>query len=231
MIGTLTHLFPLSIYRAKGGLTQEVRDALVKDIDASVEASKSDGKGTWTGDVEGYHSIHNSETYRPVFNLFGMAIMEYIQALGVKPDVYDTYFTRSWAVRQKDNKIIEPHTHAVSHLTGVYYPKVHKDSGNLVVGIEDNPNELFSGLFNPDSYQDGTLDKNNPLCVEEHGLDVEDDLLMLFPSKTLHKTSPNISDNSRYSISTDVLLVLKDANRAEHGIPPIEEWRKTTLHG
>lgn len=230
MIGTLTHLFPLVIYRAKAGLKREVRDALVEDIDASIKSSGANGEGTWTGDVEGYHSIHNSELYRPVFDVFGVAIREYMQALGVKDGAYQAYFTRSWGVRQRGDKIIEPHTHAVSHLTGVYYPKVHKQSGNLVVGVKNNPNELFSGLFNTDSLQDGTLDSTNPLCLEERELGVEDDLLMLFPSKTPHRTSPNTSNESRYSISTDILFVLKDASRAEHGIPPIEEWRKSTPH-
>lgn len=230
MIGTISNLFPLSVYRVKGGLTKEVRASLVDAIDSSIKVSDPDADGVWTGDVKGHHSIHNLEVYRPVFDLFDLAIQEYTQALGIKGGVYDTYYTRSWGVRQRGNKIVEPHTHAVSHLTGVYYPKIHEGSGGLQVGLQDNPNELFSGLFNTDSYNDGTLDLTNPLCNEVSNIEVEEDLLILFPSKTEHRTTPNTSYESRYSITTDILLVLRDANRAEHGIPPIEEWRKSTPH-
>jgi hypothetical protein len=230
MIGTISNLFPLSIYRVKGGLTEEVRTSLVEAIDSCIEDTDADVDGVWTGDVKGHHSIHNEEVYRPVFDLFDLAIKEYIEAIGINKDAYDTYYTRSWGVRQRGNKIVEPHTHAVSHLTAVYYPKIHEGSGDLQVGLPSNPNELFGGLFNTDSYNDGTLNIRNPLCLEEREVKVEEDLLVLFPSKTQHRTTQNTSDESRYSITTDVLLVLRDANRAEHGLPPIEEWRKSTPH-
>ena len=231
MIGKISNLFPLSIYQVNGGLSKQVRDNLVKEIDNSIEVSGSEAEGTWTGDVEGYHNIHKTEVYRPVFTLFAKAVREYTKAMGVKDNEYDTYYTRSWGVRQRSNKIIEPHTHAVSHLTGVYYPKVPEGSGNLVVHPKEHQNELFGGLYNVDSYGDGSIDLGNPLCSDNHGIKVTEDLLVLFPSKTPHKTSPNVSDKSRYSISTDILFVLKDAHKKEHGIPPIEEWRKTTEYG
>lgn len=231
MIGKITNLFPLSIYQVSGGLSKELRDTLAKEIDTSIEASGAEAEGTWTGDVEGYHNIHKTEAFRPVFILFAKAVREYTQAMGIKEDEYDTYYTRSWGVRQRSNKIIEPHTHAVSHLTGVYYPKVPEGSGDLALYTKEHQNELFGGLYNVDSYGDGSIDSGNPLCSDSHGIKVTEDLLVLFPSKTPHKTTPNVSNKSRYSISTDILFVLKDAHKKEHGIPPIEEWRKTTAYG
>lgn len=226
MIGSITNLFPLSIYHARGGLTNKVRNKLVSDIDASIEASKSvDSKGAWTGDVNGYHNIHNSEEYAPVFDVFSKAIQEYIKATGINPNMYDYYYTRSWGVRQKSDKIIEPHVHAVSHLTGVYYPRVPVGSGSLVLGQYSAANELFESMYDESYYLDGTLDPTNPLCAKFHTFDVKEDLLVLFPSKTPHKTTPNQSEQNRYSISTDILFVLKDANGRENGIPPIQEWK------
>jgi|TARA_R110000782_G_scaffold40983_1_gene94387 hypothetical protein len=227
MIGSLTNLFPVSIYQVKGGISEKLRQEMVKDIDLSIEeAGPTRSTGTWTGDCNGYHAIHNSAVYKPVFDVFSIAVREYITSLGCNPEMYTYYYTRSWGVRQTVGKELPPHTHAVSHLSGVYYPKAPEGSGNFVVSNPDPANQLFTGMYEEEYYVDGTLDPTNPLCAQEASFKVSEDLLLLFPSKTMHKTLPNTSEEARYSITTDILFILKDASKKEAGMNPIHEWKK-----
>jgi len=227
MIGSITNLFPVSIYQVKGGISEKVRNAVVEDIDLSIEeAGPTKSTGTWTGDCNGYHDIHNSIVYNPVFDAFSIAVREYVTALGCNPEMYNYYYTRSWGVRQTEGKELPAHTHAVSHLSGVYYPKVPEGSGNFIVSDKEVANELFAGMFEDEYYVDGTLDPTNPLCAQEASFKVEEDLLILFPSKTMHKTVPNTSKEARYSITTDILFILKDASKKEAGMNPIQEWKR-----
>jgi len=227
MIGSITNLFPLSIYQVKGGISEKVRNNVVNDIDVCIkDAGPSKSTSTWTGDCNGYHAIHNSKVYAPIFKMFGIAVRDYIAALGSSPDMYDYYYTRSWGVRQTKAMALPAHTHAVSHLSGVYYPKVPEGSGSFIASNPDPANQLFSGMYDEDYYLDGTLDPNNPLCAQEASFKVYEDLLLLFPSKTMHRTIPNASDEARYSITTDILLILKDAARKEGGMNPVQEWIK-----
>ena len=48
---------------------------------------------------------------------------------------------------------------------------------------------------------------------------------MIFPSKTLHFTAPNATDQARISISADVTTMLKDSRGHETMMPHFSNWR------
>jgi hypothetical protein len=226
-LGSVTNLFPVSIYQVRAGISEKVRKEMTEDIDTSIEiAGITQPADTWTGDCNGYHAIHNNIVYQSVFNAFSIAVRDYAISIGYNPEMYNYYYTRSWGVRQSKGKTISPHFHTMSHLTGVYYPKVPEGSGSFVITDEAPANELFTGMYVDDYYSDGSLDPNNPLCAQNVPFEVFEDLLMLFPSKTLHRTMSNTSNEPRYSITTDILFILKDASKKETGMNPIDEWKK-----
>jgi len=57
-------------------------------------------------------------------------------------------------------------------------------------------------------------------------LNTQEDDIVVFPSKTFHKTQPNKMNDGRISISGDIVCVLKDSNLLEHIMPPLENWEK-----
>lgn len=227
MIGKISTFFPLSVYSVRGGLDVDTRQAIVEDIDKCSTVSAENGDGAaWTGDVNGFHQVHNNPLYAPVFNAVGIAIREYLPAIGVSDTAFDYFYIRSWGVRQTGDQTVKYHNHGDAHLSVVYYPKVPEGSGKLQLFNHDPPNMLFSGMFNEEQYADGTLDSKNPQCRDHHSLTVDDDLLVIFPSKTYHRTTENESDQPRYSVTADVVLVLKSADKKEYGLPPLSVWRK-----
>lgn len=227
MIGRLSHFFPVSTYSVKAGLTEEQRQTIVGHIDACVEESGYDKTDTsWTGDLFGQHKIHHLEEYAPVVGVLNAAFNDFVVGLGVTPDIYDFWITRSWPVKQVDQKTIAYHRHQGPHLVAVYYPKAPEGSGGIRIATDQHQNELFPGMFNEEQYTKGIISASNPYSMSEITLPVEEDLLLILPAKLAHKTLSNRSGVTRYSVTFDAIMTLKDPTKIEMGHPPVDQWRK-----
>ena len=55
---------------------------------------------------------------------------------------------------------------------------------------------------------------------------VEEDDIVVFPSKALHGTQSNKSNMGRISISGDIVCVAKDSKLLENMMPPVNNWDK-----
>ena len=62
--------------------------------------------------------------------------------------------------------------------------------------------------------------------LKAKGHTVKENDIVLFPSKTLHSTEPNKSNNERISISGDITFLSKDSSLLEHLTPSFENWNK-----
>ena len=56
-------------------------------------------------------------------------------------------------------------------------------------------------------------------------IDPEEDDIIIFPSKTKHSTTPNVTENTRISISGDVTIMLKDSFGHERLMPHFKNWQ------
>ena len=85
----------------------------------------------------------------------------------------------------------KPHTHSGSILSGVYYIKVPKNSGNLI--FEHNPLSTattYQNIKNYNQYNSSTW-----TCIPK------ENLCILFPSYLSHYVEPNLNKKERISIS------------------------------
>ena len=57
-------------------------------------------------------------------------------------------------------------------------------------------------------------------------MDVKEDDIVIFPSKTPHGTDQGPNNNERISISGDVIFLAKDSNLLEHLTPSFDNWKK-----
>ena len=57
-------------------------------------------------------------------------------------------------------------------------------------------------------------------------LDVKEDDIVIFPSKTLHSTDQIKTNSERISISGDVIFLAKNTNKIEHLMPNYKNWKK-----
>jgi uncharacterized protein (TIGR02466 family) len=221
------NLFPLSIYATKLGLSAEERQAMVTSIENDASSTPAMIKGenrTWTGDVNGYAFLHERPAYEKLFGLVSENLRAYTNELGADPELFDFYFTRTWGTIQKRKEQIEYHAHMQSHLSAVYYPQVPKDSGMLMFSVAPNHNEFLQGLILPRHVESGVL-RPSPLLAQNMNINVEDDLLILFPSKIEHATQPNPTGKTRISIAADIVCVLRDPTGHEVFLPPLDRWR------
>ena len=83
------------------------------------------------------------------------------------------------------------------------------------------------GIFRSETaLQKGLVKKMNPFNVTQAIVNVEEDDIVIFPSKTIHSTQPTQNNDERISISADIVCVAKDSNLLEMGMPPLDEWTK-----
>ena len=50
--------------------------------------------------------------------------------------------------------------------------------------------------------------------------------IVIFPSKTLHATQTNNTEDTRISISADITVISKNTAKIEQLITPIDKWKK-----
>ena len=238
MIGEFNYYNPLAVYACYLGLSEEKRYALADRIlsDTLEQSGKDDFShsvagyaDSWTGDVNGHSDLHTRPDFVELFDLFKVAVFDYIDGLGVDSNQLDVYFTRSWAVKQEGSQAVALHDHSQSHISLCYYPKVHADSGPFMVCPHELPNEFLPNLFSDDHHKTtGLIDPRNKHTKKYHYIQPVDDLLLVFPSKMFHQVPPNKDNSStpRYSISSDLVCTVKAEDRHEHCLPPLSQWKK-----
>jgi hypothetical protein len=123
--------------------------------------------------------------------------------------------------------VIAEHQHLQSHLSFAYYLKKSPEDSNFVLHDEVFRNEFIPGLFSSKTLKDKKVIKEMSISTAPKIIvTVKENDIVLFPSKTLHSTEPNKSNNERISISGDITFLSKDSSLLEHLTPSFENWNK-----
>jgi len=226
----LSHFFPLTVYKTKLGLEEPYRDDLLHSIKKDYEnndVGHKNSKNTWTGDVNNFEYLHSRKLFETLFKKISTHIEEYSNSLNISDNMFDYYYTRSWATVAYQQQDIELHQHMQSHISAVYYLSVPINSGNLVLEpfTRENQNEFIPGLLRKKNFIDGLIEPSLYLSPGA-SIDVKTDDIIIFPSKTRHGTEKSKSEESRISIAADIVAVLKDSSSKEFFFPPLNMWRK-----
>ena len=99
-----------------------------------------------------------------------------------------------WINVNKKNDWNAIHLHGQYNLSGTYYVKVPKDSGNIV--FKDPRPAAMTNNFMVNTFDKGEFRKVKPI----------EGLLILFPSYLEHFVEPSNADEDRISISFDVVI-------------------------
>lgn len=116
-------------------------------------------------------------------------ITKYLDVINVTPEI-EPLIEHSWMTKTKFGSTAEKHEHGISFISGVYYYKVTKQSGNLC-------------FHPPNGYPDIFKDIN----VE---MQPEDGKIVIFPGCIPHSVLKNESSEDRYSISFNVRIFNDD---------------------
>ena len=147
--------------------------------------------------------------------------------LKIDKNQIETYIQRSWVTISDGKEAIAEHKHLQSHLSFAYYLKKSPEDSNFVLHDEIFRNEFIPGLFSSKTLKDKKVIKEMSISTAPKIIvTVKENDIILFPSKTLHSTEPNKSNNERISISGDITFLSKDSSLLEHLTPSFENWNK-----
>ena len=222
------NLFPLTIFHDTIKISNDERQKLINTIISMHEKStpKHNPHSAWTGDVHGYEFLFNQKDFEDIGKKITSKIREYLEMLSINNNKIDLYYQRSWATITKEAQNIKTHTHSQSNISFAYYLLKPKNSGGIIFQSKDPQNAISENIFGIDKIEKGLLKNINAYNTNEIQIDLKQDSIIIFPSKSRHATAPNTSGEKRISLSGDVTLMLKTSGGYEHLMPNFSHWKK-----
>ena len=225
------NLFPLTIYKSKIELNMLEKESLENEIFLMEKNTKNQDYKThnkaWTGDTQGFANLHHNKKFENLFNQIKVHIQNYLEKLHIDTKQTNMCYQRAWATISRGLENISPHIHAQSHVSFAYYLKKSSSESKILFLDQNKNNEIIPGLFSSKSINKKNIikerDEHNTSAIT---FDVEEDDIVIFPSKTLHSTQANIKNDLRISLSADITILAKDSENLEHLIPAFKDWKK-----
>ena len=221
-------LFPLTVFKDKIKISQNEKNKILDFIFNSEKETKEIKKrkgDAWLGDTKGHEYLFKNPIMNNLSNLVSKKIKLYTEMLCIDNEKLSFFYQRSWATITKTKEQIQPHSHDQSNISFAYYPLKPKNSGHIRF-IAVPQNEIAKGLFQKEKLDLGLLKLVNKRNTPNIDLIVEEDDIIIFPSKTKHATNINLTENPRISISGDVTIMLKNSYGHERLMPHFNNWQQ-----
>jgi len=105
------------------------------------------------------------------------------------------YLQNSWSNVHGPNESSQIHWHASSLLSGVYYPILPKNSGNICF----HKSGIYTNLFHQSIRFE--FDDTNSVNADRYNLKINEGTIVIFPSHLEHSVERNNSNENRYSVA------------------------------
>ena len=222
------NLFPLTVLQSKIYLEDEERKILINEINKMKHQDDKEKTSSyaWTGDTKGHEFLFSNNLFKNLSNQISSVIIEYLKTLEINTEYLDIYYQRSWATYTENEQSINFHTHSQSNISFAYYLLKPNNSGGIIFKSNELQNEIAKNIFTNSKLEKSLINKPNPYNSDRSMFDLEQDSIIIFPSKTPHATVPNRSGLPRISISGDISIMLKDSKGFEHLMPNFSNWTK-----
>ena len=220
------NLFPLTVAQDKITISGDERNIFINEIEKMQLKSNQQSDYAWTGDTNGYEFLFKNKLFENLAKKISDVIIEYLKILEINTNLLDIYYQRSWATYTNNKQSINFHTHSQSNISFAYYLLKPPGSGGIIFRSNELQNEIAKNIFTRSKLEKSLINKANAYNSDRSMFDLEQDSIIIFPSKTLHATMPNQSGEPRISISGDISLMLKDSDGFEHLMPSFKNWTK-----
>ena len=150
--------------------------------------------------VNGWQSVKNLQEFdftQTFLDYIKVPVVQALLDLNLDLSKHDLSISQSWANVNPPNSYNISHQHHDSFLSGVYYLKTPKNSGNIYF---EDPRNLWC-LLQPSYTQ------FDQFSSTEVSYEPEEGMFMLFPSYLSHRVGINMSKNDRVSISFNVSII------------------------
>ena len=220
------NIFPLTVAQDEIKIDNQERASLIKEIENMQLQTNTESNYAWTGDTKGHEFLFENSLFKDLGKKISNSIIKYLQLLEINTNLLDIYFQRSWATFTKTEQSINFHTHSQSNISFAYYLLKPKNSGGIIFRSNELQNEIAKNIFTSSKLEKSLINKPNAYNSDKSVFDLEQDSIIIFPSKTPHATLPNKSGKIRISISGDITIMLKDSSGFEHLMPNYNKWTK-----
>lgn len=199
---TTREIFPTLIYVTQyPGDVKKLQEALLPKIHSWFDQTKINNQASMRGDGICSYNVKRDLHLDPAFDELVKFVNEhaglYWNALNynkdMRPEVYEM-----WTNIYKQDSFIETHNHSPIHMTASFYLQHPDNGGNIVF---EHPN--------------ATLLKHQPYAFDqirytafEKEVSVTTGTLVIFPGYMNHKTQPNLSNEDRIIIGSNVCNVI-----------------------
>ena len=192
----------------------------------NIDSDKKTSSYAWTGDINGHEFLFSNDLFKNLSTKISKVIIEYLKNLEINTSYLDIYYQRSWATYTEKEQSINFHTHSQSNISFAYYLLKPKNSGGIIFKSNELQNEIAKNIFTSSKLEKSLINKPNVYNSDRSMFDLEQDSIIVFPSKTPHATLPNKSNLPRISISGDISLMLRKSKGFEHLMPNFTNWTK-----
>ena len=212
----------------KISIEESERKILINEIKKMKSSNYENKKNTyaWTGDTKGHEFLFSNILFKNLSIKISNTILEYLKQLEINTNLLDIYYQRSWATFTENDQKINFHTHSQSNISFAYYLLKPPGSGGIIFKSNELQNEIAKNIFTSSKLEKSLIKKPNAFNSDRSMFDLEQDTIIIFPSKTAHATAPNKSGLPRISISGDISIMLKDSKGFEHLMPNFNNWTK-----
>ena len=144
---------------------------------------------SWTGDTQGHEFLHKNPKFDIFFTELRKKIDLYLDFLKIDINQVEPFIQRSWATISDGKEAINNHKHLQSHLSFAYYLKKNPEDSKFVLQDEIFRNEFIPGLFKSKTAIEKKIIKKMSISTAPRvSVDIKEDDILIFPSKTLHGT-------------------------------------------
>ena len=222
------NLFPLTILQDQISIEENERQILIDKIIKMKEENQDSNKSSyaWTGDTKGHEFLFSDHMFDNLSNKISNSIVKYLELLEINTKLLDIFYQRSWATYTTEEQSINFHTHSQSNISFAYYLIKPPKSGGIIFRSNELQNEVAKNIFTNSKLEKSLINKANPYNSDRSMFDLDQDSIIIFPSKTPHATVPNKSGLPRISVSGDISIMLKDSKGFEHLMPNFSNWTK-----
>ena len=189
------NLFPLTIIKETISLEEKEREILINEIKnmKKYNTEEKTNKNAWTGDTKGYEFLFSNSLFKNLSNKISKTIVKYLETFEINTNLLDIFYQRSWATITENEQSINFHTHSQSNISFAYYLLKPKDSGGIIFKSNELQNEIAKNIFTSSKLEKSLINKPNAYNSDRSMFDLEQDSIIIFPSKTPHATVPNTS--------------------------------------
>ena len=195
-------LFPTKMVRAE----LDDFEAPTQDMIKLIREMEKANKGLTTDYQENNPLEYDREGPNWLRAQINQTVIAYLQSIGIDYSV--NWQIHAWANINRAGDYHDPHNHPHAYLSGTYYLKMPGEGAKKRQRSDVRPNAIT--FYDPRTGFNMSSIRNDPYVDPELTVMPKPGLLMMWPAALMHFVHPNLSDETRISLSFNIVLKWSD---------------------